>query len=502
MRKRLKYLTGILLVFLFVSCEEKSNDKREIKNLVYTMGVEPITLDPYSVTDVYSRRVIKNIFDTLLETDSENKQIPSLAKSWRYLDEKTLELKLNENIKFHNGEILTSEDVKYSLEKAKESLKVGYYFDMIESIETPDLTTIVIKTKEPSGTLLTTLSHAAGSIVNKKDYEVNKDKKFKPVGTGAYKLVEWSVGSKLVLEKNTDYFGVKPTIEKVEIKIIPEDTNRVIALQTGEAQIAFDLSASSLKSLENEKEINTYSVESLGTNYIGFNVTHPKLKDIRVREAISKAIDMDSAIEVLFEGKGKRSTSILGPKVFGYKQNSVPSYNIEEARKLLKEAGYNNDLELTLLTGNVNLSKQFAEIFQYQLKEIGINLKIVTLDMGALIKESSNQQKSELFFLGWSNSTGDADNGFTANLHTVNYGVGNRFFYSNDNFDKLVNLGKIEIDQNKRLQYYKDAQDILAKELPFLPVSVIMYNSGVNKKIEGYSADALGYLKFNTLKIN
>lgn len=502
MKKKFKNLGIIFLIILFTSCGEKPETKNTIQTLIYTMGVEPVTLDPYSVTDVYSRRVVKNVFDTLLENDENNEKIPSLAKSWKYLDDKTVELKLGEGIKFHNGELLTSEDVKYSLEKAMNSLKVGYYFDMIETIETPDETTVIIKTKEPSGTLFTTLAHAASSIVNKKDYETNKDKKFKPIGTGAYKLVEWEVGSKLVLEKNSEYFGLKPVIEKVEIKIIPEDNNRVIALQTGEAQIAFDLSATSLKTLENEKSVDLYSVESLGTNYLGFNITHPKLKDIRVRQAIAKAIDMDSAIEVLFEGNGKRSSSILGPKVFGYKENLVPTHNVVEARRLLKEAGYDNNLELTLLTGNVNLSKQFAEIFQYQLKEIGIDLKIVTLDMGALIKETSNQEKSELFFLGWSNSTGDADNGFTANLHTVNYGVGNRFFYSNENFDKLVDLGKVEINQNKRLEYYKKAQDIVSKDLPFLPVSVIMYNSGVSKKIEGYKADALGYLKFNTLKIN
>lgn len=502
MNRGLKSLSIILLVFLFGSCVEKTGGKKEIKSLVYTMAVEPVTLDPYSVTDVYSRRVIKNIFDTLLESDENNQKIPNIAKSWKYLDNKTVEFKLNKDVKFHNGETLTSDDVKYSLEKAKESLKVGYYFDMIESIETPDLETVIIKTNEPSGTLFTTLAHAASSIVNKKDYETNKDKKFRPVGTGPYKLIEWEVGSGLVLEKNSEYFGVKPVIEKVEIKIIPEDNNRVIALQTGEAQIAFDLSASSLKSLENEKDINIYTVESLGTNYLGFNTTHPKLRDIRVRQAIAKALDMDSAIDVLFEGKGRRSTSILGPKVFGYKENIVPNYDVEEAKNLLKEAGYNGDLVLTLSIGNVNLSKQFAEIFQYQLKEIGIDLKIVTLDMGALLKETSNQEKSELFFLGWSNSTGDADNGFTANLHTVNYGMGNRFFYSNKEFDKLVDLGKVEIDQNKRLEYYKAAQEVVSKELPFLPVSVIMYNSGVSKRVEGYKADALGYLKFNTLKIN
>ena len=176
MNKGLKSLLVILLVFIFGSCGEKTENKKEIKNLVYTMAVEPVTLDPYSVTDVYSRRVIKNVFDTLLESDENNEKIPNLAKSWKYLDQKTVEFKLNKDVKFHNGETLTSDDVKYSLEKAKESLKVGYYFDMIESIETPDLETVIIKTNEPSGTLLTTLAHAASSIVNKKDYETNKDK--------------------------------------------------------------------------------------------------------------------------------------------------------------------------------------------------------------------------------------------------------------------------------------------------------------------------------------
>ncbi|MGL6119661.1 MAG: ABC transporter substrate-binding protein, partial [Fusobacteriaceae bacterium] len=177
MKKIALFLSAMIF---FAGCTEKKTEVKGLSKLVYAQSSDPVTLNPHEATDLYSRRVISNIFDRLVEINEKLEIVPGLAESWEQLDDKTLVFHLRKGVKFHNGDEFTSEDVKYSLENAKKSSKVGTLFKAINLVETPDKYTAIIKTSEASGSLLTHLGHITASMMNKTYNESETDFMRKP----------------------------------------------------------------------------------------------------------------------------------------------------------------------------------------------------------------------------------------------------------------------------------------------------------------------------------
>ena len=487
-----KLLNFLLLVVLFVGCgKEKEVEKTTTavstpNKLIYTQSSESVTLHPHEATDVYSRRIISNIFDRLIETDESLNIVPGLAESWEQISPTELKFNLRKGVKFQNGDELTSEDVKYTLENAKKSAKVGTLYSAIETVETPDKYTAIVKTNGPSGSLIHHLTHITASILNKKYYENTKDTNHSPMGTGAYSLVEWKPGSYMTLKRNDDYFRGKPAIEIIEVRPIPEENSRVIAVETGEHHITGDIDSIGRKILGDREDVRVEEISSLGVGYLGINVSKGALQDKRVRQAIAMGINRDLMIEAVLDGAVEKANSILGPGVVGYSKDTKPfEYNPEEAKKLLAESGHQN-LELILATSNNELRKQMAEIIQAQLKDIGINVKIEILEWAAFLNATATG-KCDLFMLGWSNSSGDADYGMGSMLHSSMMGSsGNRSFFDNAEFDALLNAGKVELDPVKRATIYRDAQDIMNEEVPILPIYFMPASAGIRKEVKGF----------------
>ena len=323
----------LLLVTLFISCgKEKESEKQTTipkeNKLIYTQSSESVTLHPHEATDVYSRRIISNIFDRLIETDENLKIVPGLAESWEQLSPTELKFNLRKGVKFQNGDELTSEDVKYTLENAKKSSKVGTLYSAIDSIETPDKYTAIIKTSAPSGSLIHHLTHITASILNKNYYESTKDVNHAPMGTGAYSLVEWKPGSYMTLKRNDEYFRGKPAIEIIEVRGIPEENSRVIAIETGEHHITGDIDSIGRKILGDRKDIRVEEISSLGVGYLGINTEKGALQNKNVRKAIAMGINRDIIIESVLSGAVEKANSILGPGVVGYSKETSPfEYN-------------------------------------------------------------------------------------------------------------------------------------------------------------------------------
>ncbi|WP_403559744.1 ABC transporter substrate-binding protein (plasmid) [Cetobacterium somerae ATCC BAA-474] len=481
----------LLLVTLFISCGKEKESTKQVatpkgNKLIYTQSSESVTLHPHEATDVYSRRIISNIFDRLIETDENLKIVPGLAESWEQVSPTELKFNLRKGVKFQNGDELTSEDVKYTLENAKKSSKVGTLYSAIDSIETPDKYTAIIKTSAPSGSLIHHLTHITASILNKNYYENTKDVNHTPMGTGAYSLVEWKPGSYMTLKRNDDYFRGKPAIEIVEVRGIPEENSRVIAIETGEHHITGDIDSIGRKILGDRKGIRVEEISSLGVGYLGINTEKGALQDKNVRKAIAMGINRDIIIESVLNGAVEKANSILGPGVVGYSKETTPfEYNPEEAKKLLEDSGY-KDLSLTLVTSNNELRKQMSEIIQAQLKEIGINVKIEILEWAAFLS-ATGTGKSDLFMLGWSNSSGDADYGIGSVLHSNMKGSsGNRSFFDNPTFDALLDKGKVELDSTKRSELYAQAQNIMNEEVPILPIYFMPASAGIREEVKGF----------------
>lgn len=475
------------LTFFFLFIFSLTSFSKEFCNkLVYAQSSEAITLNPQDSGDLYSTRVIFNIFDRLVERDENLNFIPGLAESWTQVDENTLIFHLRKNVKFHQGQNFTSRDVKYTIEKVKNNPKVQDLFEAISEVDTPDLYTVVIKTKEPSGSLLYHLTHVSASIINEEYTEKIKNTHYIPNGTGAFIFNEWLVGNKVVLKRNIDYFKGVPKIDTIEIKGIPEENSRVIGLETGEVHIATEIEGIGRNVLNHNPMIKLKELSSLNGLYLGMNTSNGPLANTDVRKAIAMAIDRDAIIDYFLMGSVEKANSFLAPGVFGYSKTAkTHEYNKEFAKKLMEKSGYKN-ITLTLTTNNNELRKQMCEIIQAQLNEIGINLKVEILEWGTFLSHTG-QGKTDMFMLGWASYTGDADHSLTQMIHSSKKGdQGNRTFYTNPKVDDLLIKAKKEIKSEKRAEIYKEIQDIVNNDVPILPIYFALANAGVRKEVKGF----------------
>lgn len=495
-------LKALLLATMtfFVSCGAKEEAKPTKDTLVFAQISEGKTLDPQDTTEQYSQRVITAIYDRLVEIDETTGKICSgLAKSWEQLDENTLLFHLNDNVYFHNGDKLTAEDVKFTIERAKTLPKVAHLYKLIDNIEVVDENTVKFHTSEPFAPLLAHLSHKTASIISKKYFEEKGVDGFQnPVGTGPYKFKEWKVGDKLTIEANENYFKGAPAIKYVVVRAIPEENSSVMGLETGEIDLIADLNAESRKLILDNKDLQYKEMSGISTIYVGINTSKGIMKDAEVRKAIAMGIDRDAIIESILLGSVKKAECFVSPKVFGYSEDTkVYPYNLEEAKKIIEAKGLTGT-KVTLGVSNSSIRMQMSEIIQAQLAEIGLNVSIESLEWGAFLT-ATGRGDLDMFTLGWGPSTFDGDYGYYPNFHSSQLGAaGNRSQYVNPEMDRLLDLAKKETDVKKREELYKEVSKIINEDVPAIPVYYINNTVAATKNIEGL--EPTSYIMFQNLK--
>lgn len=492
----MKKIFGIILALVLTllgGCGEKKIEKKD--KLIFAQLSDPKTLDPQNSTDNYSQIAITQIYDRLFEIDEKTgTAIPSLVESYKQLDDKTLEIKLKKDIKFTNGELLTSEDVKFTIERAKSNPKVAHLYKMIKDIVILSDTEFQIITEEAFSPLLNHLSHKSSSIINKKEVMKNEEKYFEnPIATGPYKVQSWSIGDNITLSANQNYYKGVPSIKTVVIKAVPEENSRVIGLETGEIDMSLDIPAISWDELEKSGKIKVYSAPSTTTGYIGLNIKSPLLSNKILRQAIALAVDKQSIVDTIYLGKTKIANQFLAPPVFGYNKNVKDGeFNPEKAKEILEK----NGLIGTKLKIAVSSPErvQVATIVQDQLKRIGLNLEIELLEWGTFLSQTGSG-KTDMFIMGWGPSTYDADYGYYPNIHSSQIGSnGNRTFYSNPKVDELLEMARKESNNDKRKEYYLSIQEILNDEVPLIPLYHGNVVYGATESLKNISAT--GYPEF------
>lgn len=488
MLKKLLVLCSMIVAVIFTGCGEKKEAAKATKDtLVYAQLSEGKTLDPQDSTEQYSQVVTTQIYDRLVEVDEMTGQlIPGLAEKWERVDDLSLVLHLNKGAKFHNGDQLKASDIKFTLERAKTKSKVAHLYKAIKNIEIIDDNTVKINTEQPFAPLLNHLSHKSAAILSEKYYKEVGDKYFeKPIGTGPYKFKEWIVGEKIALEASENYFKGKPAIKNIIIKGIPEENSRVIGLETGEIDIAEGIATIGRKAIEENKNLTLMENPSTSVAYLGFSLKKPILQDKDVRRAICMAINREDIIKGLMFGDVKIANGFLAPAVFGYSKDSkVLEFNKEEAKKIIESKGLVG-AKLNLVTSNNQLRAQIAEIMQAQLKEIGLDISVQTLEWGAFLTATGNGDL-DMFMMGWGPSTYDGDYGLYPNFHSSQFGInGNRTFYSNQKVDELLDNAKKEMDIEKRRSMYTEVVNIINEDAPVLPLNYSNTIIGVSNNLEG-----------------
>lgn len=463
--------------------------------LIIAQRADVKTLDPQKSIDTISNKVINLMFESLLTLDENLTVVPQLATSWEQVDNLNTVFHLRKDVTFHNGEPLTSEDVVFSLNRARSSAQVGYNFTPIIDIKAIDKYTVQVTTDKPFGAILKYLSSVGGSIVSKKAVEESGNAfSQNPIGSGPYKFKEWIPGDKIIVEAFVNYHGEIPKNKTLIVRSIPEVTNRTIALETGEVDIAFDIGIMDRETVKESGDLELLEVEAPSTLYLGFDNTNPLFQNKKLREAIAYAIDNESLAEFVFRGAALSGDSPIPPVIDVYNPN-VKKYaqNIPLAKELIKEAGFENGLNIELWTSAQSTWIDMCTIIQDQLKEIGILAEIKIFEWSTYVTVTSQPNKA-LYLLSWNVTSVDGDPALYPLFHSNEKGMsGNRSFYENKEIDSILLEARTTIDQDKRKSLYFKAQEIIQNELPHYTLVYPHYNLGARKAVKNLILQKNGY---------
>lgn len=473
------------------------------ETLIVVQGADPASLDPHATNDQPSAVVMAQIYDRLIVQTETMDLEPGLAKSWEAVDDRTFEFVLQQGVTFHNGEAFNASDVKFTLLRALESPHVGHIVGAIdpEGIEIVDDYTIRIATLEPFAPILAHLAHTASSILNEKAVlEGGDDYGQYPVGTGPFKLDNWVTGDRVELVRNDNYWGENAKVARVIIRNIPENTNRAIELETGGAHIAFGIAPIDISRIEGNTDLRMIRSPNFSTTYVGFNAAKAPFDDVRVRQAINYAVDMEAIVKAVFLGAGAPSKGPLGPNVWASHQDLVPfGFDLARARELMAEAGLADGFTTTIWTNENQQRIDIAEILQNQLREINITATAQVLEWGAYL-DGTAAGEHDMFILGWVTVTGDPDYGLFPLFHSSQMGAaGNRTFYSNPRVDELLDLGRASVDPAVRKAAYMEAQEIIRDEAPWIFTWTGEELNATRSNVVGFKNHPAGHPKLFTV---
>ena len=419
---------------------------------------------------------INSIFlEGLVRFDKNFRIEPLLAESWNNPDDKTWKIYLKKNVNFSDGSALKASDIKFTFDYLKEKeYPMSDYISAVEEVKVVDDYTVDIKTKEPYPILMNKLTNIF--ILSEKNVTENGIEK--PIGTGPYRYVEWVKGDHLTVERNEKYHGKKPMIKKVTFLPIEKEPELAEKIKKGEIDIA-SLSSNEVidKLKENNKIVistqNDYGVTFLMPNYdtgsAGTDqVTNPLLNK-KIRKALYYGIDIDNFIAATTEGTASPASQLTTSAIFGY--NSAIKrypYDLEKAKLLLKEAGYENGLEMTALAFK-SREKDLINITE-QLAKLNIKLKTEYGESPEEIFGKAAEKNFSFILLNWANSSGDTSDLVDNILATE--GSSNLVGYSNGEIDALSKKASSTLDMKKRKEYLGEAMKITNDEAAFIPLLV------------------------------
>jgi len=458
----------VLVVFVFAACSRRAAPERD-NHLIVVLPSFPVTLDNVMTNDLNSLQIFFNMTETLVKFDGPDFNIvPSLAESWHMPDPQTLVMNLRRGVKFHNGDEMKASDVQFSIMRGVHSPPVRFIHRQIESIDVIDDYTVQLNLNIPFVPILAHLTHPGAAINSERVVrEMGDNFANHPIGTGPFKFQSMVLGDSIELVRFEDYWGPSPAIERITFTVIPEGTNRLIAVETGAAHIAFEISPHHLRRMIDDPNLDYDRAAVPRFHFLGFNHQSPTalpLRDLRVRQAINHAIDVQAIVDTVYQGVGRVTH---GPLVGipGVVEFQPLEYNPARARALLAEAGYPNGFNINIwCTVDNQQEVDTAVIIQNMLGQVGINVEIVATEFATFL-QGVTAGRHDMYVLSWNNATADPDYGMTL-WHTSNIGGSNRFRYSNPEVDRILDLARQELNPTVRLDYYRQVQRLVVADCP------------------------------------
>jgi peptide/nickel transport system substrate-binding protein len=486
----------MLMCLSFVGCRSRVETPGSVVMIIES---SPNNLDLRVGTDAQSERVGGQIFDALVKKDEHYELRPWLATSWEQPDALTWVFHLRDGVRFHDGRPLEAEDVAYTIESLIDGSLVtakGGNFAAVDRAEARDRLTVVVKMKRPDAGLLFNMSDGLFGVVPRGS---GKDFGLHPVGSGPFKFVSAAQDKEVIVERNHDYWADEehPTIsqetrkdgppgslrgqriERIRFEVVPDTITSALELQKGSADLASNVvTLDMIHTLESRPNLKVESGPGSPVVYVTFNVTDPLLKDKRVRQAIACAADRQTIVDAIWRGQARLANTLLPTGHWAAAANDELTqypHDVARAQRLLDEAGFPADrdgvrMRLTIKTSTDETTRLMAAVLQQQLRAAGIRLEIRSAEFGTFYADVT-KGAFQIYALRWIGSNEDPD------IFRYAYGSGsfppkggNRGRYSNPRVDALLTEAAASSDRAVRKKNYVEVQQILAEELPGIPL--------------------------------
>ena len=488
-----KFILVIVLVSLMIvplGCRRRSDA------FVIALGDNIRTIDPVGSpsVDAASERLRTLIFNTLVKKDEKFDYAGELASDIKRSDDGlTYTFALRDGVKFHDGKVLTSDDVKYTLDLVFSSnfAKSASFYEgtgaekrsYIKSVEAPDARTIVVTLAKSWVGLLSNL--VAVPIIPKDSYESQKTH---PLGTGPFKFLRYDNTQQVCdVEAFPEYWEGAPKLQQVRVRVIPDMNALQAELQAGRVDIApmpTSLSPDAVKRLEQDPNLQVKAFQGSNVVLLTLNTSSPPLDNVKVRQAIAHAIDRESLVKSLLLGFGKIAHSIIPEESWSYSPGQTYSFDPAASKRLLDEAGFRDPdgdgprmrfgkPVLYKVSGSSIAGRQYASVIQNYLKDVGVPAEIQTPEANTLFDEL-RRGNFQIAYSQWVGGNQDPifykDLFATSEIPTETRPSRNRSRYSNNNLDTLLEEAVNTFDRPKARDLYRQIQDIVSRDVPVFPL--------------------------------
>ena len=459
--------------------------------LTVALVSHPPTLDPHMHFERVGVLVNINMFDSLLHRNTKLEFEPGLATSWKALSDTTWEFKIRKGVRFHNGEIMTPEDIKYSFDRVLDQTKKSPQYGNIRAIKevkVVDAETVHIITDKPFPLLLERLVYFG--IVPKKHVLAVGDQAFgatAPVGTGPWKFVEWKRDQLIRLEAFDQYWRGKPPFKQLVFRAIPEYATQYAEVKTGGVDLIREVSADITPELKAHPATYVSSTPILRVHYVELDMRSAPFDKKAARQAANYAIDKQTIMQKLMAGLATQVATTVQPLAFGFDREIKPyPYDPKKAKELLAQAGFPNGVDITLHSSSA-ANRPIFEALGQMLTEVGLRTTARMWDPGpAWNKFFQAEGKATNGAYGtWGNySVFDADAVLHPLFHTEQGGWIGKWYTRVEGLDKLIDEGRSTVDQAKRKRTYSQIQQMIREEAPAIYLWTQFDTLAISKKVQ------------------
>ncbi|MBN1355584.1 ABC transporter substrate-binding protein [bacterium] len=490
--------SGLLFVlfahaFFMTGCTGNGRDPMQANEMVIGFSARPKSLDPRLSTDLASARVQQLLYNSLVKKDIHSNLVPDLAERWEMPDDVTYRFFLRENVRFHDGTILMARDVKATFDAILSdelgSLKRAA-FEKIASIEIENDHQLVFRTSEPFAPFLINL--VQGILPAREAFKLDQADRIEPVGTGPFLLEERQGEEYLVLKAFEDCFSGSPRLDRIIIRVIPDDTIRLMELEKGTIDfLQNNIPPDSIPRIEQNPRFEVVSAPGTSIYYLGFNfrLDYPP-RDRRVRQALALALNREDIIRHLLGGNASPATAVIPENHWAYnpRVEQVP-FRPDHARELLEEAGYpirdGSRFSIQFKCSQNKQSRRLAEVIQAQWAQIGVQTDIRSLEWGTFYDDIL-KGNFESYILSWVGVT-DPDIYYSLfHSRSISPNGRNRGQFQSEAMDILLERGRRIIDPDLRMEVYSEVQELAAREFPYINLWHTHNIAVMDHRLQGY----------------